>query len=145
MYINQLIIFTHVCCLQGTKGTGGKILIMEEASRLDPNVFMETIAHHPEHTRPLSEFFADAANGNLPTFSWINPSSGINLTTGIASNDQHPDHDMAAGEQYYKAVYEALRAGPGWNDTLFILTYDVRAPSSKWLPIRPGPSCSRRA
>ena len=108
-------------------------------------MFMETIAHHPEHTRPLSEFFADAANGNLPTFSWINPSSGINLTTGIASNDQHPDHDMAAGEQHYKAVYEALRAGPGWNDTLFILTYDVRAPSSKWLPIRPGPSCPRRA
>jgi hypothetical protein len=31
---------------------------------------------------------------------------------------------VRAGEQLYKAVYEALRAGPGWNHTLFVLTYD---------------------
>ena len=31
---------------------------------------------------------------------------------------------MRAGEQLYKAVYEALRAGPKWNETLFVLTYD---------------------
>lgn len=32
--------------------------------------------------------------------------------------------DMAAGEQYYKDIYEALRASPQWNDTLFIVTFD---------------------
>ena len=29
-----------------------------------------------------------------------------------------------AGEALQKAVYEAVRAGPAWNATLFVLTYD---------------------
>lgn len=29
---------------QGTKGTGGSILILEEAARIDPALFKETIA-----------------------------------------------------------------------------------------------------
>lgn len=40
------------------------------------------------------------------------------------SNDHHPDHDISLGEQYYKDIYEALRASPQWNETLFIITYD---------------------
>jgi hypothetical protein len=36
----------------------------------------------------------------------------------------HPDHDVAAAEQFYKDIYEALRASPQWNETLFILTFD---------------------
>jgi len=40
------------------------------------------------------------------------------------SNDQHPDHDISLGEQYYKDIYEALRSSPQWEETLFIITYD---------------------
>ena len=85
---------------------------------------MESVAHSPQHSQPLSQFFSDARDGSLPSFSWINPSSGINMTTGIGSNDQHPDHDIAAGEQLQKDVYEAVRASPSWNETLLIITYD---------------------
>ena len=87
-------------------------------------MFLEKVAHNPANTQPMSAFFADAAAGTLPSFSWLNPASGINVTTGVGSNDHHPDHDIAAGEAHYKAVYEALRAGPKWNETLFVLTYD---------------------
>lgn len=31
---------------------------------------------------------------------------------------------MANGEAYYKAIYEALRASPLWEELLFIITYD---------------------
>lgn len=72
----------------------------------------------------MDQFYRDAASGTLPNFSWINPRSGINVTSGIGSNDQHPDHDVNAGEQYYKDIYEALRASPLWNVTLFIVTFD---------------------
>ena len=85
-------------------------------------LFMEKIATSPDNVRPLTEFFADAAAGTLPSFSWINPRSGINISTGVGSNDQHPDHDVAAGEAFYKDLYEAVRAGPGWNETLFVVT-----------------------
>jgi hypothetical protein len=39
------------------------------------------------------------------------------------SVDRHPDHDVSLGERLMKDVYEALRNGPAWNDTLLIITY----------------------
>jgi len=87
-------------------------------------LFMESIAHHPENLVSMDQFFKDASEGNLPNYAFINPRCGINITTGIGSTDQHPDHDVAAGEQFYKDIYEALRSSPQWNDTLFIITYD---------------------
>jgi hypothetical protein len=87
-------------------------------------LFMEKIANSPKNLQSMDEFYAAAAQGTLPSFSWINPRSGVNVTTGVGSNDQHPDHDMNAGEQFYKDIYEALRASPSWNETLFIITYD---------------------
>jgi phospholipase C len=87
-------------------------------------LFMESVATHPESVRSISEFWQDAESGNLPSFAWLNPSSGINIETGVGSMDQHPTHDVAAGEQFIKDVYESLRASPQWNETLFIITYD---------------------
>lgn len=87
-------------------------------------MFVEKLAHSPEHTHQMERFFQDAKTGNLPNFAFINPRNGINLTSGLGSNDQHPDHDVALGEALYKSVYEALRNSPQWNETLFVLTYD---------------------
>ncbi len=41
-----------------------------------------------------------------------------------AARDQHPDHDVALGEQMMKEVYEAVRSSPKWNNTLLLITYD---------------------
>jgi len=60
----------------------------------------------------------------LPNFAWINPRSGVNISLEQGSNDDHPDHDIALGEQFYKDIYEGLRASPQWNETLFIITFD---------------------
>ena len=73
---------------------------------------------------PLTEFYNDAQRGTLPSYAWINPRAGMNVTTGQGSNDQHPDHDVALGEALIKDIYEALRASPQWNETLFVITYD---------------------
>jgi phospholipase C len=54
-------------------------------------LFMQKLADSPDQLRPVQEFFRDAQRGSLPAFSWINPRSGINVTTGVGSNDQHPD------------------------------------------------------
>lgn len=87
-------------------------------------LILESVAHSPHNLHPLDQFYTDAREGNLPSFSWINPRSGMNVTTGVGSNDQHPDHDVSAGEQYIKDIYEALRGGKGWEETLFVITYD---------------------
>jgi hypothetical protein len=32
--------------------------------------------------------------------------------------------DVRGGEQIVKDVYESVRAGPGWNKTMLVITYD---------------------
>jgi len=87
-------------------------------------LFLESIATHPQNLKNMDQFYHDARTGNLPSFAWINPRAGVNVTLKQGSNDQHPDHDIALGEAYYKDIYEALRASPQWNETLYIVTYD---------------------
>jgi len=82
------------------------------------------VANNRQNVKPITQFYTDARTGNLPSFAFINPRLTVNETTKEASNDQHPDHDVSLGEKYYKDIYEALRASPQWNETLFIVTYD---------------------
>ena len=43
---------------------------------------------------------------------------------GSTGNSQHPNYNVSLGEQLIQQVYAALRGGPGWNQTLLIITYD---------------------
>ena len=84
--------------------------------------------------KPMSQFYDDAKNGNLPAFSWIDPR--LALSGGNeGSNDQHPDHDVALGEALMKRVYESLRAGPDWDSTLLIVTYARQTDTSDFCRI----------
>jgi phospholipase C len=64
------------------------------------------------------DFTAAAAAGSLPAFCFLEPS------WGPAGNSQHPNYDVALGEQFIHDVYEAVRGGPGWPQTLLVITYD---------------------
>ena len=66
----------------------------------------------------FADFQADAAAGTLPAYSFLEPSWG---STG---NSQHPNYDVALGETLIQQVYNTLRTGPGWDQTLLIITYD---------------------
>lgn len=80
-----------------------------------PDVAMSGVARHKDHFYSQTQFYEEAANGTLPAMSWLLPA--------IQACD-HPCHDIAKGERLLKDVYEALRAGPKWNRTLFLVTYD---------------------
>lgn len=66
----------------------------------------------------FKDFQAAAAAGKLPPFTFLEPSWGSD------GNSQHPNYDVALGEQLIHDVYYALCNGPGWNQTLLIITYD---------------------
>jgi phospholipase C len=70
------------------------------------------------HFGKFTDFQAAAAAGTLPPFTFLEPSWE---STG---NSQHPNYDVALGEQLIHDVYEALRTGPGWPGTLLVITYD---------------------
>lgn len=60
--------------------------------------------------------------GKLPNYVVIEPRYFDLLS--LAANDDHPKHDIAQGQQLVKEIYEALRASPQWNETLFLVIYD---------------------
>ncbi|MGB5508707.1 alkaline phosphatase family protein [Robiginitalea sp.] len=70
-------------------------------------------------TGTLDQFKADAANGTLPAFSflepfWIAPSG---------TTSYHPKADLVPGEMALNSIYEALKNSPKWNETLFVITF----------------------
>jgi phospholipase C len=89
-----------------------------DASPLTKEDFPDTKSAAASHFGLFKDFQAAAAAGTLPPYTFLEPSWG---STG---NSQHPNYDVALGEQLIHDTYEALRSGPGWNQTLFVLTYD---------------------
>lgn len=73
--------------------------------------------HAATNIKPLNQFYADAKAGTLPAFSYLNPEC-------CSYTSFHPPSPITTGEAFLKDVYEALRASPNWEDTLFILTFD---------------------
>jgi phospholipase C len=67
-------------------------------------------------------FFADAAAGILPAVSFVDPRFQ-NENDGT-SDDDHPHADIRAGEDFMNQVYNAIRTGPGWANTVLVITYD---------------------
>ena len=78
-------------------------------------------------TQTMDRFFADAAAGTLPALTWISPRQGVNHSLGVLGgpNSDHPNCcDVALGERLRKDIYEAVRAGPAWNETAILFTWD---------------------
>jgi phospholipase C len=79
----------------------------------------------PTHFRFFdSEFIEDAASGNLPTYSFIEPRYFTSRLLQLIPNDAHPPHDVAYADLLIAKLYNALRNGPGWERTLLIITFD---------------------
>ena len=78
---------------------------------------------HAANFRPFAEFADDAAKGQLPAYSFLEPQYFADLALGMPS-DQHPPHDITFAEQLIAKVYNAVRAAPAWHETLLVITYD---------------------
>ncbi len=64
----------------------------------------------------IEDFFDDAAAGELPALTWIDP--------GFSYNDDHPPHHIKLGQLFLAMVYEAIASSPAWERTLLVITYD---------------------
>jgi phospholipase C len=68
--------------------------------------------------RGFDAFIEDCAQSTLPRYAFIEPSFLID------PNDQHPPHDVNAGESFLHAIWSAVSTSPAWNRTLLLITYD---------------------
>jgi phospholipase C len=76
---------------------------------------------HVDRFRVFAEFKQDAAAGNLPAYSFMEPRYFPDL---LPPNDAHPPHDVTLAEQLIAEVYNSVRNSPNWDRTLLIITFD---------------------
>ncbi|HEY2577914.1 MAG TPA: alkaline phosphatase family protein [Streptosporangiaceae bacterium] len=65
---------------------------------------------------PLGHFFDDAASGNLPDYCIVDPD--------YSTHSEEDPQNIAIGEAFAYEVVKAVMAGPEWETTLLIWTYD---------------------
>ncbi len=71
-----------------------------------------------QHFRDFDDFLEDARSGNLPEYSFVEPSFKFE------PNDQHPAHNVLAGEKFLYDIWSAVSSGRKWESTLLLITYD---------------------
>ena len=81
-------------------------------TRLQPSEF-------DDNFKNISEFYTDAANGDLASYTFLEPQF-----SGPGQNDQHPPVDVRSGDQLIARVFNAVKNSPAFNETLLIFTYD---------------------
>jgi phospholipase C len=72
------------------------------------------------------QFLSDCDKGLLPDYSFVEPNfSDHDSDDGEeVASDQHPDHDVQAGEQLIAEVYTHIKNGPNWANTALLVVYD---------------------
>ncbi len=80
-----------------------------------------TVDADPQHfLAGLDQFKQDAQSGKLPAFSYLEPV--WIAPTGATS--YHPGADLVPAEVALNEIYQAVRNGPGWAETLLVITFD---------------------
>jgi phospholipase C len=82
-------------------------VLLQDGSFLSPNV-----DNYELH------FQRDLDGDNFPDYAFIEPAYAF------FPNDEHPPHDVTAGEALIADVYNRIRQSKYWESTLLIITYD---------------------
>lgn len=72
--------------------------------------------------QPLDAFLEDAAAGNLPNVSYVDPRF-VGAGNGV-SNDDHPVADIRNGQAFLNLIYEAVTTSPNWENAVLVVNYD---------------------
>ena len=82
-----------------------------------PNLYPTTTgATEAIHKKAFSQFFTDAAAGELPSFSLLDQDFG--------TTSQENPQNIVLGEQMMSQVVHAVGSSPDWPRTLLVITYD---------------------
>jgi phospholipase C len=108
-------------------GHTSKLFYFDEASSTMEVVNL--LKDQPSLFGTFPDFLAACKANALPDYCFIEP----NYTDHPAPDgsgeaiacDQHPDHDVRAGEQFIAQVYNAIRLNPDlWPNTALLIVYD---------------------
>jgi len=85
------------------------------------------LQNQPELFGTYPQFLNDCGTGNLPDYSFIEPNFNDHDSDSgeEVANDQHPDHNVQAGELFIASVYNAIKQNSNlWKSTALLVVYD---------------------
>jgi phospholipase C len=118
-----------------------KLFYYDEAS--SSMEVVNLLQNEPAIFGTFPDFLSACSQNALPDYCFIEP----NYTDHPAPDgsgeaiacDQHPDHDVRAGEQFIAQVYNAIRTNPNlWPNTALLIVYDEHGGIYDHVP---PPSC----
>jgi phospholipase C len=81
------------------------------------------LENQPQLFGTYPQFLQDCKSGNLPEYSFIEPN--FNDHGQEAASDQHPDHNVQAGENFIASIYSSIKANAQlWESTALLIVYD---------------------
>jgi phospholipase C len=95
-----------------------------------PSSTMEVVnllQDQPQFFGTYQQFISDCKKGVLPDYSFIEPNYTDHEVNGVEelATDQHPDHNMQAGERFIATIYNAIRGNDDlWPSTALLIVYD---------------------
>jgi phospholipase C len=87
---------------------------------------LNLLQHHPDLFATFDQFLADAKAGKLPDYSFVEPNFTDHESADGAqlASDEHPDHNVQAGELFIAQVYNAIHQNPPlWRSSVLVITY----------------------
>jgi phospholipase C len=106
-------------------GHSAKIYYYDQQSSTLALAFL--LKSQPQLFGTFDQFLDDCQAGALPDYSFIEPNyTDHDADDGAAlASDQHPDHDVQAGELFIASVYNAIRGNEAlWESTALLIVYD---------------------
>lgn len=100
------------------------------------------LQHQPQLFATYDQFLADCKSGALSDYSFVEPNytDHDNDDGAQIASDQHPDHNVQAGEIFMASVYNAIRENPAlWASTVLLVVYDEHGGIFDHVP---PPSCT---
>jgi phospholipase C len=99
------------------------------------------LQNQPQLFGTYKQFLSDCDKGILPDYSFVEPNYNDHETDSgeEIANDQHPDHDVQAGERLIAEVYMRIKRNPAlWASTALLVVYDEHGGIFDHVP---PPSC----
>ena len=124
-YVNKKIKSIYERMIGATPNRTAKLYYYDESSSTMEVVNL--LQSQPQLFGTFEQFQSDCKKGLLPDYCFLEPNySNHETDEGEAiANDQHPDHDMKAGEQFIATVYNSIRQNSDlWGSTALLVAYD---------------------
>jgi phospholipase C len=104
-----------------------KLFYYDEASSTMEVVNL--LQNQPSLFGTFSDFLNACDRNALPEYSFLEPNytdhDALDGSGEAIACDQHPDHDVRAGEQFIATVYNRIRQNPKlWPNTALLIVYD---------------------